>query len=57
MIGSFLEFTTSFTGDYFYYFLQALVNLVMPLTKGENVWNVPFMFYPTYMKIKMHRTI
>jgi hypothetical protein len=37
MIGSILEFMTSVTGDHFYYLLQALVNLAIPLIKGENV--------------------
>jgi hypothetical protein len=42
MIESFLEFIPSFTGHYFYNLLQTLVNIVIRLTKGENVCNVPF---------------
>jgi hypothetical protein len=37
MIGSILEFIISVTGEHFYYLLLTLVNLAMPLTKGENV--------------------
>ena len=42
MIQSNLEFIISVTRDHFYYLLRALVNLAMPLIKGENDRNVPF---------------
>jgi len=42
MIQSKLVFIISVTRDHFYYLIRALVNLATPLTKGDNVRNVPF---------------
>jgi len=42
MIQSNLEFITYVTRDHLYYLFRALVNLATPLTKGENIRNVPF---------------